>query len=315
MKLAILSLSTLASQAFSQALSSKCDDSGNLVLDIPYPDTAPTPKLLRYTAGDCTEADEVHRFEYDETRKVAVITIPKAECEISSDDLDHHSTPLTYRSGGGLYLPTAEIVLGDRINNMDIIFRSMKIAAECGQRTSYTVKFDYKDISATDNEDCVIVDGACVFPAYEDNIVLAIKEYTSDAFDTEVTELNRAKIAGENIYLSMRAVTIDAGLHFAVKKCEVISSTGDRFTLLHPGATLDTPATTATCSLDGVGLSAAYDQAGNFNFQHVLFMLNEAGIDGVSSFSLECTAEICDESEVGSKCKTAATVCGGYAQN
>merc|ERR1712127_564339 len=151
MKLAILSLSTLASQAFSQALSSNCDDSGNLVLDIPYPDTAPTPKLLRYTAGKCTEADDVHRFEYDETRQVAVITIPKAECEISSDDLDHHSTPLTYRTGGGLYLPTAEIVLGDTINNMDIIFRSMKIAAECGKRTSYTVKFDYKDISATDN--------------------------------------------------------------------------------------------------------------------------------------------------------------------
>jgi len=314
MKLAILSISALAGQAFSQALSSSCDADGQLVLEIPYPDTAPTPKLIGLTAGTCDVNSGNHRFEYDTAKKVAVVTIDKEDCSITSADLDHHSTPYTYRTGG-LYLPTAEITLGDTIQfgatSQEIIFRKMKIAAECGMRTSYTVSFNYTDISATDNEDCKIVDGACVFPAYEDNTVLTIKEYTSDAFDTEVTEENRAKIAGNQIFLSMRAETIDAGYEFAVTKCEVVSPTGDRFEILNPGGSFETPATTATCSLDGVGLTAAYDN-GNFNFQHVLFMLNEGGVTGTSSFSLECTAEICAESESGSKCNAAADVCGGY---
>lgn len=312
MKLALLSLSALASQAFSQALKSDCDDSGNLVLDIPYPDTAPTPKLLRLEAGSCDVDNYGGSFAYDDTKKVAVVTIPKAACEITSSDLPNHSTPYSYRSAGGLYLPTATIVLGDTINNQDIIFRSMKIAAECGQRTSYTVSFNYTDIAATDDEGCQKdADGTCVFPAYEDDVKLTIKEYTDDRFDTEVTDLTRAKIAGENIYLSMRAETIDAGLQFAVTKCEVVSPTGDRFEILNPGASFATPPATATCSLDGVGLSAAYDST-NFNFQHVLFMLNDAGASGVSSFSLECVAEICDVSEAGNKCGIAADVCGGY---
>lgn len=60
------------------------------------------------------------------------------------------------------------------------------------------------------------------------------------------------------------------------------------------------------CGLDGVGLTAFYD-SGNFNFQHILFLLEDAAT--VSSFQLECSVEICDETDPNSACNKAVLPC------
>ena len=41
------------------------------------------------------------------------------------------------RSTGGLYLPTANVTLGERMGPIEVIFRKMVISAECGMKTSY----------------------------------------------------------------------------------------------------------------------------------------------------------------------------------
>merc|ERR1712167_285138 len=63
------------------------------------------------------------------------------------------------------------------------------------------------------------------------------------------------------------------------------------------------------CGVDGLGFSAAYDTNGNFNFQHILFLLNQANHTGFSSFQLECSVEICKKNDANSLCNRAAPVC------
>merc|ERR1712226_1089666 len=73
-----------------------------------------------------------------------------------------------------------------------------------------------------------------------------------------------------------------------------------------------------SCELDAIGLKANYDttvydsnyaQSCNFNFQHVLFLLNGHYHSGTSSFTLSCTAEVCDGTDANSKCNQAVVPC------
>lgn len=296
MKLVILS--TLAAHAYSQSLTASCDND-NLVLDIPYPDER-TAKLLYLQAGNCDETNYNGDFNYDSTRGVAVVTIPITACGMENPT---YSTPLIPRAGG-LYRPQANVTFGEKIGDFDVIFRNMNIAAECGVQTSYKATFEYNNIQSADKDGCVEIDGVCVFDAYEQNVVLEIKEYTDDTFTTEVNPdgSDRADLAGETIYLSLRQTQMPAGYKFAVSECVIIDANNDTFTMLSPE--------TGSCDLAGVGLTAEYNNQENFDFSHILFMLNTVGQpDGVSSFRLECTAEICAENDPNSKCNTDMLPC------
>ena len=63
------------------------------------------------------------------------------------------------RSTGGLYLPTADVTIGERMGPIDVIFRKMLISAECGIKTSYKVGYQYTDIASSNKEGCHEVDG------------------------------------------------------------------------------------------------------------------------------------------------------------
>ena len=147
----------------------------------------------------------------------------------------------------------------------------------------------------------------CVFPAYEDHVSLEIKEYTDDTFTTVIDDSNqdlRKTLAGQTIYLSMRGSVPD-GFKYAVSDCSIVTPSGSRFLLIEPG----TPG--GSCGLDGVGMRAFYD-SGNFNLQHILFLLEDAA--SASSFSLECSVDICDETDPNSVCNKAVLPCMEEAQ-
>ena len=130
-----------------------------LVIKIPYPDER-TAQLLSLDAGDCNITNYGGSTTW--AAGVATINIPIEACNMK-DEL--YSTPVATRNGG-LYRPTATVTFGQRIGDMEVIFRRLPIAAECGTRTSYTVGFNYNNVTSVDTDDCTIVDGVCVFPAY-----------------------------------------------------------------------------------------------------------------------------------------------------
>jgi len=271
----------------------------NLVIEIPYPDER-TALLLSLEAGDCDATN--YRGSVTWASDVATVTIPIDACNMRGE---LYGTPVVARSYG-LYRPTATVTFGQRIGEMDVIFRSLPIAAECGKKTSYTVEFNYNNVTSADTEDCTIIDGVCVFPAYTDDAVFAIKEYTDDTSLVEVGENNRANVAGTQIYLSMQVTGLSDEAKFAVTECKVVDGDNE-LVLLNPGAE-----TNPTCKIDELGLSADYEKRGGdyfFNFQHVLFLLRSAQQTGSSTFRLECSVQICKKNDASSKCNSAAKVC------
>ena len=98
----------------------------------------------------------------------------------------------------------------------------------------------------------------------------------------------------------MRAVSINDDQKFAVTECSILTSDDVRIILFAPGAE-----TSPTCEMESIGLVAAYE-SNNFNFQHMLFQLNEAGH---STYKLECTAEICEKNDPASACNEAVLPC------
>jgi len=163
MKLALIAAS-IAATANSQALKvgATCVTTGvteNLVLEIPYPDER-TAKLLSLEAGDCDATNYGGSLTW--AAGIATVKIPIDSCNMRGE---LYGTPVVARSYG-LYRPTATVTFGQRVGEMDVIFRSLPIAAECGKKTSYTVEFNYNNVTAADTEDCTIIDGVCVFPAY-----------------------------------------------------------------------------------------------------------------------------------------------------
>jgi len=299
MKLVALGLLALSANTNAK-LGSSCSDDGNLVIDIPYPDER-TATLLFLEAGSCNQDTYGGSFVYDAVTKHAKVTIPIEACGLKGALYD---TPVTTRS---YYQAMANVTFGTKVGETNLVFRSMLVAAECGKRTSYTVGFEYVDIASKDNEGCVIVDGACVFPAYEDNIELEIQEFTDHLYTTRVTEETRAKLAGKPIYLSLKATTIDDDYKFAVMDCSIVDGTPDtegykKFPVMNAGVLTD-----ANCGIDGINFGAAYHgTSGSFNFQHTLFLFRT---EDVSSFKLTCTVEICLKSDKSSKCNRAASVC------
>ena len=278
----------------SSTLNGKCEGDNsapNLVVEIPHPD-AKSAKLLHLKAGKC---DEISFKEFgggsvfNEFKNIVEVTIPIVACGMR-ESVYH-----------GLYQATANVTLGTHWNGQKFVFRNVIVTAECGVKTTYHVNFDYQNITTQQSDqDCQLIDGSCIFPSYDEIVELEIKEYTDSGFNTEVTTENRLSIAGQQIYLSMRAVSINENNKFAVTECSILTSDGSRIILFAPGAE-----TSPTCKLDSIGLVASYD-GNNFNFQHILFQLNDAGY---SSYKLECTAEICKRNDPVSKCNQAVLPC------
>ena len=104
---------------------------------------------------------------YNSVNEVAELMIPLKSCDL---DGPVYTESVLSRSQLGFYKPTANITFGQKINNMDIIFRSMHIGAQCGTQSRYKVEFDYNSIKTKD-DNCTEIDGVCVFDAYEDNTV------------------------------------------------------------------------------------------------------------------------------------------------
>ena len=235
MKLIAIAVSVF-STVNSQQLKAKCG-LGNLIVDIPYPDER-TAKLLYLTAGTCNETNYAGSTIYDVTKSVFQITIPIEPCGLKNE---LYGTPVSgpvSRSTGGLYMPTANVTLGEKMGSMDVIFRNMVISAECGLKTSYIVGYNYSEIASSDKEGCHEVNGVCIFPAYESGVELEIKEYTDDTFTTVIDDSNqdlRHKLAGQTIYLSMRGSVPDGYKH-AVSDCSIVTGTGAKFMLMEPGA-------------------------------------------------------------------------------
>jgi hypothetical protein len=291
-------------------LGSMCQN-GDLIISIPHPDEK-TASLLFLDAGTCDQDNFQGSITYDHDTQRAEVSIPIDHCNLREE---LYGTPITTRKSSiGLYTPTANITLGSTLEGgLEIIFKSIMVAAECGTRTTYGVSFEYNVTTADQSSDCQKIDGHCVFPSYEDNIQLEITEFTNDTFLEEVNADNRQNIAGEIIYLSMRAIELRDSYTFAVTECSVITDDDTRIILMTPGVNVTEVGNedlVQTCGLDAIGLHGGYNGQ-NFNFQHVLFHLNGADEHGMSSFRLDCTAEICDRDDLNSKCRMAKLPCRG----
>jgi len=305
MKLALIAAS-IAATANSQApkLGATCqtgtDGVEKLVIEIPYPDER-TAKLLSLEAGDC----DVNNYGGSMTwaAGVATLLIPIDDCAMR-DEL--YGTPVVAKRSYGLYRPTATVTFGHKMDDLDVVFRSLPIAAECGMKTSYTVKFDYNNVTSADTEGCTIVNGVCVFPAYGDDAKFEIKEYTDDNFNVEVDNDTRARYAGNPIHLSMQVTGLADEAKFAITECKIVD--GDKeLVLLNPGAESN-----PSCGINEIGLSAKYELSNGkfvFNFQHTLFLLRKTQQEDTSTFSLQCTVEICEKTDASSKCNQAVIPC------
>ena len=245
-----------------------------LVIEIPYPE-AQNANILHLEAGSCSASNYISLGGNMTTsnNNMVTISLPIDACDIRGNV---YQVPTVNKTRSyGLIKPTATVTFGQNIGGMDIIFRKLPIAAECGTRTSYTVKFDYKDVTQVDADGCTIVDDVCVFPAYGDEAKFEIKEYTNSDFDVEVDSTNRASVAGTEIFLSMQVTDLPDDLKFAVTECKVTYG-AQSLILLNPGA--DASAVPPpSCKIDEIGLSGTYDRNfEKFNFQHILFLLDVA---------------------------------------
>ena len=113
------------------------------------------------------------------------------------------------------------------------------------------------------------------------------------------------------MYLSMRATELRDSYTFAVTQCSVITDDETRIMLMNPGLDVTENGNEdllPSCGLDAIGLQGGYNGP-NFNFQHILFHLNGADENGMSSFKLDCTAEICDKDDVDSICRRSKLPC------
>ena len=84
-------------------------------------------------AGNCNETNYNGSTFYDAALSVFRITIPIEPCGMKKELYDN---PVS-RSTGSFYSPTANVTLGERMGQTDIVFRRMMISAECGIKTSY----------------------------------------------------------------------------------------------------------------------------------------------------------------------------------
>jgi len=323
MKLAVVAASLLASvngqivHNTAKKLDARClfeNDIEKLVIDIPYPG-ADKANILALAAGTCDEisfltaANDGGRKDVGVDEDMVHLVIPIDACGIRGDV---YKIPTVTRSFG-LIKPTANVTFGQNIAGQDVIFRYLPIAAECGTRTSYTVEFEYNDVKSADTEGCTDVDGVCVFPAYGEEATFAIKEYTSNDYDVEVDDTNRARTAGEEIFLSMQVTDLTTDLKFAVTECilkQKNDTSSDGITLLNPGEVYNSSVVGSehpSCEISGIDLRGTYDGFTKFNFQHILFLL-DATTD-TNSFTLQCTIEVCSRDDASSVCNRAAAVC------
>ena len=280
-----------------QQLSSKCE-SGNLVIEIPSSNQN-LAQLLHLEAGSCDQNNYGGSIDNIANTSTTKITVPIDACNLR--------VPLNGASANfGLYRATANITLGAVMNGVEIVFKNTVISAECGVQTSYSVTFNYDDIESTTEECEEIIDGACVYPSHEEDISFSITEYTDNNFDVVVNEETRAKLAGENIFLSVRASYPDSlvpqNYKFAVTECSIRDSKGNRYLFINPGAESED----ASCDLNAIGLVAGYNGE-YFNFQHALFLFST--VEKTSSYVLGCSVEVCDKTDAGSQCNKAALPC------
>ena len=185
------------------------------------------------------------------------------------------------------------MTLGTIIGGVEIVFKNTIVSAECGMKTAYKVVFNYTDIESNpDGDDCQKLNGNCIFPSYEDDIIFSFAEYTNTDYNVKVTAENRAKLAGETIFLKLQPLSIKNVYKFAVTECHVTNSRNESFMLFNPGAVND-----PKCDLDAIDLVAGYD-SGSFYFQHVLFLFS--GVNKRNTYTLDCSVEVCDKTDGGS---------------
>ena len=87
-------------------------------------------------------------------------------------------------------------------------------------------------------------------------------------------------------------------MKFAVKDCYIVKE-NDRFLLVDTSAGI--------CTKPELEFSAHYDNSLNFNFQHILFVLNSRS--KADSYKLECNTIICDKTDADSDCNKSAVSC------
>ena len=220
----------------SSKLNSECkgdSSSPNFVIEIPHPDEK-TANLLHLHSGSCDQTN-FKQFGgssvYHVDSSTIEITIPILACDLKNSV---YGFPVTSKPGSmdndfGLYMPKANITIGNMLNGREIVFKNVLVTAECGVKTTYRVGFEYIEVTTAEGPDnCQKIDGKCVFPSFDESVVFEIKEYTDNNFLTKVTSENRAKIAGQPVYFSLRATSINDDYKFAVTDCSVVTRVDTR---------------------------------------------------------------------------------------
>ena len=302
--------SLLASLGYAAKLNSDCLGD-NLVISIPLQDEK-MANILDLSAGNCTHDNIPGGIEdaivFDEDENLGKLSIPIEECGLKEELYKDPKTEL--RSKEQFYMPTANVTLGQEHDGVDLLFKQYYIAAECGFRTTYDVEFKYNvEYDEDEEEDCQMIDGICVFPAWHADAEFVIVEFDSDEYDEEAEEdEDKVRRPGDDIFLAIQASKVPKDYDWSVTKCTVTSELGTELDMINPGEV------NGTCALDDINLKAGYEN-GEFRFSHTIFMLDNPK---KSTYSLKCEIELCYKDAEDSVCKVAGQVCGcaaGYHQN
>ena len=96
---------------------------------------------LSFTAGACRETSiDQYTFHYDESQKVAVLKVSIEGCDLAAA---LYRNPRLQQTRF-LYSATANVTLGIREDNFQMIFYNAIIGAECGFKRSYSVEHTYE---------------------------------------------------------------------------------------------------------------------------------------------------------------------------
>jgi hypothetical protein len=268
----------------------------NLVITVPA-ESSSMSNVLKLAAGTCTHQNIPDGIEnavsYDNSTKAINVKIPITACDMKKDL--YNQTVL--KASNSLFRPTANITFGSTFNNLEMIFMDLHIAAECGMKTIYPVDFVYNIDSGEADSDCTMIGDVCVFPGHEESVKFKFQEYTSEDYDTVVTNKTQAQKPGERIYLELSAENIPEHYDFAVTMCKIIDTNTREHELFNPAE--------GNCKLDEIELKTNYT-SDSFQMSHILFLIDNPK---KVSYTMRCQVELCDKDNEDSRCKKAVEAC------
>ena len=251
------------------AITVTCNKDNTIDVKIKYDKKA---EVLDFSYGDCDKAESRANFTQNSDNGWDF------QLDVSACGMDNKLRNLQYNQ-------TAKMRVGRTSSGTELTMATFDIDSYCTYTASYTVKFDYGDVTTEAH-------------TYKSDAGLIDLEFALKSFHANYSgETASPTQAGEKIYLALwiknkgfnHAADIfhsKDGKVFAPKSCEVTDANSQRYTLFdHSNG----------CKNADVDFSISFDQDTNqWRFSHILFLI---GNHRTSQLNLECDVVVCDKKD------------------